>query len=164
MATAKFFKGGAKDGLAITAFQQTNAAAGEGNLYVISNEFEVLATGYSNTSGGTAITLAANDIAEVLAISANTWVLGVTLTVVTAGTASMTGDVGLAGGAEFIAATALDAAAGTTVASQATSAGSVAVGGGQFFSTADTIDLQMLVSTPAAGKYRLSAICFSPVV
>ena len=77
---------------------------------------------------------------------------------------ALTGDIGLAGGVEFITATALDAAAGTTVASQATNSGSVAVGGGQFFSSDDTIDLQMLVSTPAAGKYRLSAICFSPVV
>lgn len=164
MATAKYFKGGAKDSRLITDFQQTTGAATEGSVYVISNEFEVLATGYSNTAGGTAITLAANDIAEILAIPANTWVLGVTFTTLTAGTASMTGDVGLAGGVEFITATALDAAAGTTVASQATNSGSVAVGGGQFFSSADTIDLQMLVSTPAAGKYRLSAICFSPVV
>jgi hypothetical protein len=163
MATVTHYASGPYKGLAISASQQTSGASTEGGIYAVSNVLD-FTTKYASSSGGAVVANAINGAFEVLAIGANTHVIGAYITVIEPATATVTADLGIAGGgAELLAAVDVAAAAGTSYANLVTSTGSIAVGGGMYFSAADTIDLQSLIAAPLVGKLRVTALCFSPV-
>jgi hypothetical protein len=168
MATAKYFKGGPKDGMLITAFQQTSAAASEGGLFFVSNEFDATQL-YSATAGGAAVLagggLTAADVAEVLSIGAGTHVLCVYATVLTAEGATQVLDIGDGATADgYFNDLDANAAAGTTSASLVTVTFSLATAGGKLYTSADTIDITAVTNNYNAGKIRLTAVCLAPVV
>lgn len=166
MATVTHYANGPFSGQAISASQTTSGASTEGAVYAVSNVLDFSpTTKFASSSGGAVVANAINGAFEVLAIGANTHVIGAYVTVIEPATATVTADLGIGGGgAELLAAADIAAAAGTTYANLVTSSGSVAVGGGMYFASADTIDLQSLVAAPIVGKVRVTALCFSPVV
>lgn len=164
MATVTHYASGPFKGQAISASQVTSAAATEGSIYAVSNDLD-FTTQFASSAGGAVVANAINGAFEVLSIGANTHVIGAYVTVITPATATVTADLGIGGtGAELMAAVDVAAAAGTTYANLVTSSGSIAVGGGMYFASADTIDLQSLIAAPLVGKLRVTALCFSPNV
>lgn len=97
--------------------------------------------------------IAINDIVQAIRVKAGYSLNACILRIITPGTASVTGEVGLAGGAEGIGSTpvALDAAAGTiyrTVEADTWDLGNV-------FTANDTIDVQFLIANCAVGDFEL---------
>lgn len=165
MAAFTHYAGGPLSGLAITATQQTNAAAGEGGFFAISNEID-LAQGHGTSGNGTVVAKGGTDTFEVLAIPANTHVLCTYATVLRAEGDAGTMDLGLTGGDvdAFLDGIDINAAVGTTVSGAATAGNGLGVGG-QFFTTADTLDLLGVTGTAnSAAKLRVTALCFAPIV
>lgn len=167
MATAKYFKGGPRDGQLITSTQQTSAASTEGNLFFVSNVFDASQV-YSATVGGAAVAtsgLAAADVAEVLDIAAGTHVLVVYATVLTPEGGTQVLDIGDgATAAGYFDDFDANAAAGTTGASLVTVTFSLATAGGKLYTSADTIDITSVTNAYGVGKIRLTAVCLAPVV
>ena len=94
--------------------------------------------------------IAANDVIQVMHWPARHVPTMSFWETITAGTATSTVDIGLAGGQELDAGVALDAAAGTLVV------GSVADGSiDDFFAGADTLDCEVLLANLLIGDYRL---------
>jgi hypothetical protein len=171
MATAKYFMDGPEAGLAITAFQQTSSAAGEGGLFAISNVFDA-SRRYSETVGGANVATAGNgldatDVAELLAIPAGTLVLAVFATVLTAEGGTQAIEVG--DGADpdgWVVSFDANGAVGLTKSTMTATAGAFALQttGGKHYESADTIDITATTNAYGVGKMRVTALCFSPVV
>jgi len=97
--------------------------------------------------------IAINDIVQAIHVKAGYSLDACILRIITAGTATVTAEVGLAGGAEGIGSTpvAMDAAAGTmyrTIEADTWDLGKV-------FTTNDTIDVQFLIANCAVGDFEL---------
>ena len=111
---------------------------------IIANHEQTTADGY----------IAINDILQVIHVPAGFSLNYVVLRIITPGTASATMSVGLGAGAEGLAASALDAAAGTvyrTLEAQGWDLGKV-------FNANDTIDVQVLGANLAIGDFELFAV------
>lgn len=159
------YAGGPRSGQTIASTQTTNRPGTEGGFFAITNELD-LAQGHSSSNNGTAIAKGGTDTFALIDIPANTHVLCTYATVLRAEGDTGTMDLGLTGGDvdAFLDGIDINAAVGTTVSGAATAGNGLAVGG-QFFTSADTLDLLGVTGTAnAAAKLRVTALCFSPAV
>jgi len=76
------------------------------------------------------------------------------LRIITAHTASVNAEVGLAGGAEAVASMDMDGAAGTTTTTIETDS----FAGGKYFAAADTIDVQYITANCLTGEAELFVV------
>ncbi len=155
--------GGVNNRKKITSTQEETEAASAGGLFTISNTID-LAVGHSASDNGTAVAKGGTDTFEVLSIAAGTHVLCTYATVLRAEGDAGTMDLGLTGGDvdAFIDGLDINGAAGTITAGAATAGNGLGVGG-QFFATADTLDLLGVTGTANnAAKIRVTALCFRP--
>lgn len=97
--------------------------------------------------------IAANDIIEALDVPAGFLFERAVLRVITPCTATVTVEVGLAGGAEMIGSTPVDVNAAAGTAYVTIEADSYDLG--HFFAAADTIDLQFLIANCLVGDLEL---------
>lgn len=165
MAAFTHYAGGPRSGQTIASTQQTSAAATEGGFFAISNVLD-LAEKHGTSNNGVAVAKTGTDTFPVIDIPANTHVICTYATVLTAEGDAGTMDLGLTGGDvdAFLDGIDINAAVGTTVSGAATAGNGLGVGG-QFFATADTLDLLGVTGTAnSAAKLRITALCFSPVV
>jgi len=120
------------------------------NTFTVSIRFNVADIIASDTTMTAAGYIAANDVIQVMHWPARHVPTMSGWETITAGTASATVDIGLAGGQEIDAGVACDAAAGTLVYASVPDANI-----DDFFAGADTLDVEVLVANLLVGDYRL---------
>jgi hypothetical protein len=122
----------------------------EAPLYRRLTVADIIAADATMTTNGY---ITADDIIQALWVDAGYVLLRGLFRVITAGTASATGEVGLAGGAEVLGATpfALDAAAGSCYFTGE----SESYDNGHVFTAVDTIDFQVGTANLVIGDYEL---------
>jgi len=122
--------------------------AREGHFYRRLKVTDIIAADTTMTTNGY---IAANDIIQAIHVPAGFAFDRAILRIITACTASVNVEVGLAGGAEAIASSDVDAAAGTIYSTIETDSWA----GGKVFSSADTIDVQFITANCATGELEL---------
>ena len=140
-------------GDATTASHPPNPFAAKGKevcLYRRLAVADIIAADATMTTNGY---IAANDIIQAIPVQAGFFATLAILRIITAGTTSVTAEVGLAGGAELIGSTpvAMDAAANTAYGTIEADSYDL----GHYFSAADTIDFQIGGANCAVGDFEL---------
>ena len=97
--------------------------------------------------------IAANDIIQLLHVPAGFVVDWAVLRIITPGTATVTAEIGLAGGAELIGSTPVSLAAAAGTCYKTVEADSYDLG--HIFTANDTIDMQVLIANLAVGEFEL---------
>jgi hypothetical protein len=128
--------------------------AAKAHPVVLHRQFKVADIIASNATLTTNGYITADDIVTLLPMIDGLSLDKVILRVITAGTASVTADVGLAGGAEMIADAALDAAAGTRYRTTESETYDMGVE----VAATDTLDIQFKVANIATGEFEIFAI------
>lgn len=122
--------------------------AREGHFYRRLKVSDIIAADDTMTSNGY---ITANDIIQAIHVPAGFVFDKAVIRIITACTASVNVEVGLAGGAEAIASFDADGAAGTCSATIETDSWA----GGKVFTSNDTIDVQFITANCATGELEL---------
>jgi hypothetical protein len=143
MPTLDYTKGGSSTGTAI----QWSAVKNTAIVSIRLNVADIIAQDATMTANGY---IAANDVIQIMNWPTRHVPTMCALETKTAGTASSTADIGIAGGQELGAAYALDATAGT-LETNSVADGSI----DDLFAGADTLDFEVLVANLLVGDYRV---------
>ena len=129
---------------------QFHQKGGSAILYRRLKVSDIIAADTTMTTNGY---IATNDIIQAIHVPIGFFAQSAVLRVITACTATVTLEVGLAGGAELIGSTPVDAAATAGTAYATIEADSYDLG--HYFAAADTIDVQFLIANCLVGDLEL---------
>ena len=138
-------------GDATTASHPPNQFAAKAKDVCLYRRLKVADIIASNATMAAAGYIAANDVIQAIPVQEGFMARHALLRIITAGTASVTATVGIGGGAELIAASAMDAAAKTGYVTIDTDSYDL----GHYFAAADTIDITFAAANVATGEFEL---------